>query len=129
MDTALLVARLLLAVVFLVASFSKLADLAGSRRAMAAFGIPERYAGLVGLALPLAELAIAILLIPGRTAWWAAIAALALLAAFIIGIGVNLAQGKKPDCHCFGQIYSEPIGPSTLIRNVVLAAIPAFIIV
>jgi len=68
MDAALLIARLLLAAVFFVAAFSKLADLAGSRQAMAGFGIPERCAGLVGLGLPLAELAIALLLVrPGAT--------------------------------------------------------------
>jgi thiol-disulfide isomerase/thioredoxin len=38
-----------------------------------------------------------------------------------------MAQGRAPDCHCFGQIHSEPAGPATLARNVVLAS-PALLI-
>ena len=40
MDAALLEARLLLASVFVVAGVAKLADRAGSRQAMADFGVP-----------------------------------------------------------------------------------------
>jgi peroxiredoxin/uncharacterized membrane protein YphA (DoxX/SURF4 family) len=127
MDVALLIARLFLAVVFLIAAFGKLADLQGSRRAVAAFGVPEVIAGPVGLALPLAELAVVVFLLWGRTAWGASIGALVLLGAFIAGISISLARGQKPDCHCFGSIYSEPIGASTLIRNVVLAGVALFI--
>ncbi len=53
---------------------------------------------------------------------------MALLALFIGGISINLARGRKPDCHCFGQLYSKPIGWSTLIRNVVLAAVAGLIV-
>ncbi len=40
MATALLIARVLLAAVFLVAGLAKLADLAGSRQALRDFGVP-----------------------------------------------------------------------------------------
>ena len=33
-----------------------------------------------------------------------------------------MARGRKPDCHCFGQLHSSPVGWPTLIRNGVLAA-------
>ncbi len=39
-----------------------------------------------------------------------------------------MSQGRAPDCHCFGQIHSEPAGPRTLIRNALLAAVALFII-
>jgi thiol-disulfide isomerase/thioredoxin len=52
----------------------------------------------------------------------AAIGAALLLAAFIAGIARALSQGRQPDCHCFGQIHSEPAGRPTLIRNGVLLA-------
>jgi thiol-disulfide isomerase/thioredoxin/uncharacterized membrane protein YphA (DoxX/SURF4 family) len=128
MDEILLGARLLIAAVFAVAGVSKFADLSGSRRAVAAFGVPERLAGPIGLFLPLAEVAVAVALLPPRSAWWGALAAVILLLLFIIGIGVNLARGQKPDCHCFGQLYSEPVGRGTLIRNGVLVLIAAFIV-
>jgi methylamine dehydrogenase accessory protein MauD len=51
-----------------------------------------------------------------------------LLLAFIIGISINLARGEKPDCHCFGQLHSEPIGWQTIARNAVLAGIAGFIL-
>ena len=41
MDALLLVARLVLAAVFLVSGVSKLVDLSGSEAAMRSFGIPE----------------------------------------------------------------------------------------
>jgi len=127
MAQGLLAARLLLALVFAVAGAAKLIDLRGSRRAMAGFGMPESLASPAGLALPLVELAIALALIPGRSAWAASLAAVALLIVFIAGLGINLIQGRKPDCHCFGQLHSEPIGPGTIARNVALLAVAGFI--
>ena len=62
MDTVLLLARLFLAGVFALSGITKLADLDGSRRAVAGFGVPERIARPAGIALPIAELALAALL-------------------------------------------------------------------
>ena len=127
MDIALLIARLLLALVFVVAGVAKLADRPGSRQAIADFGVPVSLAAPLGLFLPLAELAVAAALIPSATAWGGALGALALLLLFAAGIGINLARGHRPDCHCFGQLHSAPAGRSTLARNGVLAAVAAFI--
>ena len=129
MDTALLLARLILAAVFAVSGVAKLVDVAGSRRALEGFGVPARLAVPGGVLLPVAELAIAVLLLPVATAWWAGLAALLLLLAFVAGIGYNLARGRAPDCHCFGQLHSEPIGWQTLARDGVLAAVAAFLVV
>jgi peroxiredoxin len=128
MTLLLLFARLLLCAVFLVAGLAKLADLAGSRQAMRDFGVPNKLADLFGLLLPLAEIAVAVALVLPLTTWWGGIGALALLLIFVAGIGYNLAQGRTPDCHCFGQLHSAPAGWSTLIRNLVLAAIAAFVV-
>jgi hypothetical protein len=46
-----------------------------------------------------------------------------LLLLFVVGIGLNLARGRHPDCHCFGQLHSAPAGWSTLIRNLVLTVV------
>ena len=129
MDTLLLIGRLILAAVFLVAAIGKLADMSGSRRAVALFGVPESLAGLIALLLPQAEIAVAIALLPVAVAPWGALGALILLIAFLVGISFNLARGRTPDCHCFGQIYSEPVGAGTLIRNAALALLAIFVIV
>jgi len=99
MNIALLIARLVLAVVFVVAGLTKLADRAGSRQTLIDFGVPARLATPGGLLLPLAELVVAVALIPLVSAWWGALGALVLLALFIVGITFNLARGRKPDCH------------------------------
>jgi peroxiredoxin/uncharacterized membrane protein YphA (DoxX/SURF4 family) len=128
MDTALLIARLILAAVFAVAGFAKLMDRDGSREGLEGFGVPASLAKPGAIILPLVEIAVAILLLPTATAWYGALGALILLLAFVGGIAYNMARGRAPDCHCFGSIHSEPAGWSTLIRNAVLAAVAIFVL-
>jgi uncharacterized membrane protein YphA (DoxX/SURF4 family) len=122
MDGVLLTARLLLAGVFAVAGAAKLMDPAGTRRALTGFGVPDRLAGSLALALPIMELALAAALLPLASARLAAIAAVALLLAFLTAIVGNLVQGRKPDCRCFGQWRATPIGASTVVLNLALIA-------
>src|SRR5437762_2593121 len=129
MAIALLIARLLLAAVFLVAGLAKLTDLAGSRQALRDFGVPAVLANPFGVVLPLGELVVAVALVPTVSAWWGAMGALALLLLFVGGIGYNLARGRQPDCHCFGQLHSAPAGWPTLLRNLVLATIAGLVVV
>src|SRR5215210_8304952 len=128
MGTALLIARLLLVPVFAVAGVAKLADRGGSRGVLEDFGVPVPFAAPLGILLPLAELAVAVALIPSATAWWGALGALVLLLLFVAGISFNLARGHKPDCRCFGQIHSAPVGWKTLLRNGVLATIAGVVV-
>jgi peroxiredoxin len=128
MDAALLIARLVLAVVFILAGVAKLSDLKGSRQAIIDFGLPALLASPLALLLPLAELTVAAALIPASTALLGAVGSLALLLLFVAGIGANLARGRKPECHCFGQLHSSPAGWKTFARNGVLAALAAFVV-
>jgi peroxiredoxin/uncharacterized membrane protein YphA (DoxX/SURF4 family) len=128
MDAALLIARLVLAAVFTVAGVAKLLDLQGSRKAVIEFGLPARLASPLALLLPLAELGVAVALIPASSAWLGALGAMGLLLMFVVGISVNLARGRKPDCHCFGQLHSAPAGWKSLARNGALAAVAGFIL-
>jgi thiol-disulfide isomerase/thioredoxin/uncharacterized membrane protein YphA (DoxX/SURF4 family) len=120
-DPALLVLRIGLALVFATAAAGKLLDQAGSRAALSAFGVPAPLAAAGGTVLPLAELAVALALVPHESARWAAAGALVLLLSFIGGIARSMARGQAPDCHCFGQLHSEPAGRGTLARNALLA--------
>jgi peroxiredoxin/uncharacterized membrane protein YphA (DoxX/SURF4 family) len=128
MNVVLLAARLLLALVFAGAGLAKLADRAGSRKLATDFGVPPALTLPVAWLLPLGELACAVALIPTASAWWGAVGVFAMLSLFIVAIGVSLARGRRPDCHCFGQLHAAPIGPATLVRNSLLAAIAALII-
>jgi peroxiredoxin len=82
----------------------------------------------LAVVLPLAEVAVAIALLPAATAWWGAVGALTLLLLFSAVIGVNLALGRKPDCRCFGQLHSSPAGWQTLARNGLLAALAGLVV-
>jgi peroxiredoxin/uncharacterized membrane protein YphA (DoxX/SURF4 family) len=128
MDAALLAARGILALVFAVAGIAKLADLDGSRQAMRGFGLPAAFAAPFGTLLPLAEILIAAALLPAATTWLGALAALVLLLAFVVGISLNLARGRQPNCHCFGQLHSAPVSWRTLARNGLLVLIAAFVV-
>jgi peroxiredoxin/uncharacterized membrane protein YphA (DoxX/SURF4 family) len=127
MDTALVLARLLLAGVFVVAGIAKLLDRQGSRQAVIDFGVPVRIALPVAILLPIAELVVAVLLLFKATAWYGGIGASVLLLAFLVAIAISMARGKHPDCHCFGQLHSEPAGWPTLIRNAVLTLVALFV--
>ena len=43
-------------------------------------------------------------------------------------IAVNLALGRRPDCHCFGQLHSEPAGWGMVGRNLALVAVAALVL-
>jgi hypothetical protein len=120
--SAVLLARVVLATVFGVAAMAKLADREGSRRTLRGFGVPERLA----LVVALAELATAAALL--ASAFYGALAALALLAAFSAAIVAALARGARPDCGCFGRLHSAPAGRGTLVRNAALAACAGLVI-
>ena len=127
MDTALIVARCLLAGVFAVAGVAKLADLPGSRAALTGFEVPQRFVAPGAVALPLAELLAAILLLIAPTAQLGGVLAALLLGAFIFGIERAVRRGRAPECHCFGQISSKPASRETSLRNAVLAAPVLFV--
>ena len=128
MPALLLISRLLLAGVFFISGVAKLLDRAGSRTSLRDFGVPAALVPALVWVLPAAEFTCAAMLLAPPLAWWGAIGAAALLAAFTLGISVSLLRGKKPVCHCFGQLSSEPVGSSTLVRNVGLLAIAALIV-
>src|SRR5438270_103523 len=102
--------RLVLAAVFAVAGLAKLRDRDGTRTALAAFGAPAAAVPALSILLPLAELAVAGCLLVDPAVRPGAAGALLLLAVFSLAIAVSLAGGRTPDCHCFGQVHSAPIG-------------------
>lgn len=127
-DVVLLIARLGLASAFLVAAAGKIADPAGSRKAIKGFGVPDALVTPSVWLLPVAEILVAVALIPLTTAWFGAWGALGLFALFAVGIAVNLSKGQSPDCHCFGQLYSKPISWSMFARELGLMAIASLVL-
>jgi peroxiredoxin/uncharacterized membrane protein YphA (DoxX/SURF4 family) len=128
MTISLLIMRLLIAVVFAIAGMAKLLNAGEARKSMADFGIPDPLVSPLARLLPLTELLLAATLIPVTTAWWAAIGVFIMLLLFIGAIVINLARGRRPDCHCFGQLHASPVGWKTIVRNAALALLAALVI-
>src|SRR5258705_5480320 len=120
--------RIALGAVFGIAGITKLLDPPGTREAVKNFGSPKPLVPILSIALPIVELAIATGLLFSNTARASAVAALIVLALFIVAISASLARGETHDCHCFGQLYSRPLGWPTLARNVVFALGAAFVL-
>ena len=127
MPLIIVLLRITLSAIFGIAGVTKLIDPRGTREAVKNFGSPDPLAPALAIALPIAELAIAAGLLFTNTTRGSAVAALIVLALFVVAISVNLARGHTHDCHCFGQIYSRPLGWPTLVRNLVFALVAAFV--
>ena len=116
-------ARLLLAGVFALAAATKLLDQPGVRETLRAFRVPARFVPAAALALPVAEALVAVALLLTPTARPGGVAGALLLLTFMVGIAASMRRGERPDCHCFGQATSAPIGRGTLVRNAALLAL------
>jgi peroxiredoxin len=125
----LLLVRLGLAAMFVAAAVGKLSDRDGFRDAIEHFGVSHRSSAAVGWGVPIAELAIAAGLVVVGSAAGAALAAVVLLAVFSIAIVRLMARGESPQCRCFGALGSSSVGAGTLVRNLVLAGLAAFVAV
>ncbi len=106
-----------LAGLFAWAGAAKLADRRRTTTTFAAFGLPA--AGLLGTAVPVAELGLAVglLVVPVI----ASFAALALLAAFTTFLVRAVRAGVDVGCGCFGSARAEPVSTVEVLRNALMA--------
>lgn len=102
-DTVGLLARLVLAAVYLISGYLKAVEPAETRVAVKAYQlIPDEMAEIVASILPYAEIAVGLILLIGlATRLGAALSALMMI-AFLIGVISAAARGLKIDCGCFG---------------------------
>lgn len=95
--------RLVPAALFLWAGVAKVTDIQGSINSVDAYDVlPDAVAELVGVVLPWAEIALAVLLTLGLFVRFAGIATAALMLIFIAGMAQARARGLAIDCGCFG---------------------------
>ena len=121
MDTAGLIARVVVGVAFVVAGGSKLAMGAEWPAQAQSLGAPS----WTIRPLPWIELVLGAALVVGLGGPRVAGAALALLVAFTALLVDNLRRGRRPSCACFGAWSSAPIGWSHVARNAALVAAAA----
>ena len=84
-----------------------------------ALGAPDPFVVLV----PLAEIALAVLLVGG---WWfehTVAASLILLVSFTILLLVRLRDPERLPCSCFGATSQRPMSWLDVVRNVILISV------
>ena len=120
-----LAARVVLAAVLAVSALTKLRSRPAVERQMGAL-VGDRYAPMIAPALPITELVVGIALV----GWWGpapGVVALLLLAGFTVVL--VRAQARHLPCMCFGAARLDvPVGPSSVLRNGVLAGLAVFAI-
>jgi uncharacterized membrane protein YphA (DoxX/SURF4 family)/thiol-disulfide isomerase/thioredoxin len=127
---AALLARLVLAGVFALSGTAKLREpRAATTKAARDLGLPAALATPAGTLLPYVELLVAAaLLVGGPLAFAGGVAGAAMLAAFTVAIVANLALGRRPDCHCFGERSAKPLSWLAVLRNAALLALTGQVI-
>lgn len=128
MEVFILALRIVLALIFGVAGVSKFADLKGSRKALTGFDVPASLIPVIAVALPAFEIAVAAGFLNIAFSWFAAMGAMLLLVVFSTGMIIQMRRGNAPDCHCFGQLHSEPVGAKSLVRNIVIMVPAGYLI-
>jgi len=109
------------AIIFLVAALAKLRNINKTAQEFDDLGLrhPEFFARIV----PFAEIAItALLIIVPAVGAIAAMVTLAFFTTFLVG---RLRKGVRAPCACFGAISNAPLGPSTIVRNVLFFVLAA----
>ena len=134
MDLVGLLARLVLGVVLVVAGALKVTTPAVSAMAVRAYQLlPYDAAGVVGLALPVVEIAAGLLLVLGLLTRPAAVVGGLLMLAFLVGIVSAWARGLTIDCGCFGGggtiAAAQTHYLSETLRDVGLALCAAWLVV
>jgi uncharacterized membrane protein YphA (DoxX/SURF4 family) len=117
-------AAVVVGVAFVAAGVFKLADGPAWPRQAADMGVGRSIAVVV----PWVEIVIGAVLAAQLLEPWPAIAAVLLLVAFTVVIGLRLRDGSRPPCACFGSRSQRPLGAYHVARNVgllVLAVIAA----
>ncbi|MGW5559222.1 MauE/DoxX family redox-associated membrane protein [Micromonospora sp. NPDC003944] len=120
-----LTARLLLALVFVVAVVGKLRTRAGFAEFVASvrqFGVPARWAPPAARVAVATEAAVVVLLAVGRTVPAGLLLATGLLGVLTAAIVGALRRGARPACRCFGA-GDAPIGARHVVRNLALTTV------
>lgn len=117
-----LILRWMLGLVFIYASYHKIADPAAFAKIIYGYGLfPEKTINLIAIIVPFAELIAGLALIGGIYVRSAALIIEGMLLAFIVVISVNLIRGHEFDCGCFsfGETEHASSAMQLLIRDII----------
>lgn len=128
MRTLSLAARMLLAIVFLIAGAEKIGALNTFADSIAAYGmLPSGVENVVALAFVWTEIVVGVLLFAGAAIRGAALVTGAMLVMFLVAIISAIARGLEIDCGCFAG-NPEPVGLKKVLEDTGLLAAAIFLI-
>ena len=114
-----LISRLLIALILLLSSISKIFDFNKTVSSMSAFGIQKRYAYFASKVLISCELLISFLVFFPLTSKIGSIMSAGLFLLFVFVVFNILWRGKIVSCNCFGQFSPNEITKRTFYRNII----------
>jgi uncharacterized membrane protein YphA (DoxX/SURF4 family) len=130
MRVALIIARLVMAGIFIYASIDKIAQPAAFAKDVYNYQIlPDALINLTALLLPWLELLLGLCLLAGVWMPGAVLAVNGLLLVFLAALVFNLARGLDVNCGCFSTGSDAPTMSTTyyLLRDIGFLALGAFL--
>jgi uncharacterized membrane protein YphA (DoxX/SURF4 family) len=116
-----LIARLVIALVFIVSGWAKLQNPGEFRRTVAKFDLlPDQVARGFAAGLPWLEVALGLGMAAGLQVDILVTIVTLLVAVFTGAVILSMARGKNIECGCFGRLVSSKVGWHLIIRNCVL---------
>jgi len=116
-----LLARWILGVTFVYASFYKIIAPAAFAKIIYGYGLfPGAAVNVIAIVLPFIELIAGLALLTGLFPRTASLIIMVLLLSFIAAISINLLRGYEFNCGCFNSDNSAGSAGLTLVRDFVL---------
>lgn len=115
---------------FLLAGLAKLPRRNEFDQVVRSYGLlPNRLVSPTARALPILEIAVGALLLVGLGTRVVGALAAAVLLAFSVGVGINLARGNDLDCGCYAVGAPRRITWSLVVRNAALVGMAVVVAV
>jgi len=118
------VLRATIGTILLATATGKLLDISGFARVLGTYEVlPEGSLFPLAVAIPIAELALALWLFSGRALAGAALASAVMHAGYVAWSWAALARGLHlKNCGCFGVFLARPLSWETVVEDLVLVA-------
>lgn len=116
-----LISRLIIALVFIFASASKLSNPEEFAVAISNYKVLPLFSiNIIAITLPWIEFVIGLFLLFGISVRESAIVSSILMLVFIFMVGLALIRGLDINCGCFGTFEAQQVGITKLLENVIL---------
>lgn len=120
---AAVIARLLVGIALATAATAKIVDRRSFTDSLQYFGIPPGWRPAVATVILGVESGVAVALVGGLALPVSAFVAAALLILFTMATMPLMLGNGSVACSCFGTLFRERLGPTTVVRNAFLASL------